>query len=408
MNRRYFLPSFLLVLGIFWYGNSVMPSASSKGLAPDVASFTVAQTAEIVQSQPQEQLELVATFNGAMPAGVTVSQDGRIFVTFPRWGDDVPFTVGEIVDREVIPYPNANINLQNSLPEDSLLSVQSVVVDPNNRLWMLDTGRPLFEPASYGQPKLVGVDLTKNSVFKTLLLPEDVLLPTTYLNDVRFDLTRGAEGIAFITDSSPEGTNGIIAIDLASGDSWRRLGKHPSALPESNFIPKVEGKPLLNRPAEGEPSYMTFGTDGIALSNDGSKLYYCVLSGRQLYSVSLNALSDRNMNEEEVAATVEDLGEKGASDGMESDSMERIYITDYEHNAIRRRSPQKMAGSEETLVFDDRALWPDTLSLANDGYLYFIANQLHRQPGFHKGEDLRKKPYSLFRVAVDAEPVLLK
>ena len=392
MNRiKYFFTLFLLTILIFLYKASA-----------------VAQTKEIAKSRSVGELELVATFDGAMPAGVTVCQDGRIFVTFPRWGDDVPFTVGEVVDNKIVAYPNADINLPNSPPEDSLLSVQSVVVDPDNRLWLLDTGRPMFEPASYGQPKLVGVDLADNSIFKTILLPEDVMLPTTYLNDVRFDLTRGAEGMAFITDSSSEGTNGIIAIDLASGDGWRRLGKHPSTLPEANFIPKVEGRPLLNRPAEGEPNYMTIGADGIAISNDGSKLYYCVLSGRQLYSVSLDALSDRNLGEEEVAATIENLGEKGASDGMESDSMGRIYTTDYEHNAIRRRSPQAMAGSEETLVFDERALWPDTLSLANDGYLYFIANQLHRQPSFHNGEDLREKPYSLFRVAVDAEPVLLK
>ena len=391
MNRiRYFFTLFLLTLSIFLYRESA-----------------VAQTNEIAESQSLGELELVANFSGAMPAGVTVSQDGRIFVTFPRWGDDVPFTVGEVIGDRVVPYPNADINLPNSPPKDSLLSVQSVVVDPDNRLWLLDTGRPLFEPASYGQPKLVGVNLADDSIFQTILLPEDVLLPTTYLNDVRFDLTRG-EGMAFITDSSSEGTNGIITVDLASGDSWRRLGKHPSTLPETNFVPRVEGRPLLNRPADGEPSYMTIGADGIALSNDGSKLYYCVLSGRQLYSVSLDALSDRKLSEEEVAATVEDLGEKGASDGMESDSQGRIYITDYEHNAIRRRSPQAMAGSEETLVFDDRALWPDTLSLANDGYLYFIANQLHRQPSFHNGEDLREKPYSLFRVAVEAEPVLLK
>ena len=33
---------------------------------------------------------------GPMPTGVTVAKGGRIFVNFPRWGDDVPFTVGEI------------------------------------------------------------------------------------------------------------------------------------------------------------------------------------------------------------------------------------------------------------------------------------------------------------------------
>ena len=366
-----------------------------------------AQLPELPQSQTIGELELVKTFDGAMPTGVTVSQEGRIFVNFPRWGDDVAYTVGEIVGDRVVPYPNAEINSNDSNPQDSLLSVQSVVVDPNNRLWILDTGRPLFEPASYGKPKLVGVDLEQNRIFKKILLPEDVALPTTYLNDVRFDLTRGTEGIAFITDSSSEGTNAIIVVDLASGKSWRRLDKHPSTLAEPNFVPIVEGQPLLNRPAEGEPSYMTVGADGIAIANDGTKLYYCVLSGRQLYSVSLDALANENMEDEEVAATVENLGEKGASDGLESDSQGYVYITDYENNAIRRRLPQAMAGSEETLVFDPRVLWPDTLSLANDGYLYFTANQLHRQSGFHNGEDLREKPYSLFRIAVDAEPVLL-
>ena len=367
-----------------------------------------AQLPELPESQSLGELELVATFDGAMPAGVTVSQEGRIFVTFPRWGDDAPFTVAEVIDHEAVPYPNAEINSNNSQPQNSLLSVQSVVVDSNDRLWLLDTGRPLFEPASYGGPKLVGVDLAQNRVFKTILLPEDVALPTTYLNDVRFNLTRGSEGMAFITDSSSEGTNGIIVVDLASGKSWRKLDKHPSTLPEPNFVPRVEGEPLLNRPADGKPSYMTVGTDGMAIASDGSKLYYCVLSGRQIYSVSLDALANENMEDEKVAATIENLGEKGASDGLESDSQGRIYITDYEHNAIRRRSPQAMAGSEETLVFDSRALWPDTLSLATDGYLYFIANQLHRQPSFHNGEDLREKPYSLFRIAVDAQPVLLK
>ena len=55
-----------------------------------------------------------------------------------------------------------------------------------------------------------------------------VALPTTYLNDVRFDLRRGEPGIAFITDSSNQGPNGIIVVDLASGQSWRRLHDHPS------------------------------------------------------------------------------------------------------------------------------------------------------------------------------------
>ena len=68
-----------------------------------------------------------------------------------------------------------------------------------------------------------------------------------------------------------------------------------------------------------------------------------------------------------------------------------------------RRLPD---GTFETLVHDPRLLWPDTMSVA-DGYLYVTANQLHRQPTMHNGQDLREKPYQLFRFKVDARPVRL-
>ena len=83
---------------------------------------------------------------------------------------------------------------------------------------------------------------------------------------------------------------------------------------------------------------------------------------------------------------------------MESDTQGRVYISDYEHDSITRRN---VDGEIETLVHDPRVLWPDTLSLASNGYLYFIVNQIERQGIFHNGQDLRKKPYALFRVKVD-------
>ena len=101
-----------------------------------------------------------------------------------------------------------------------------------------------------------------------------------------------------------------------------------------------------------------------------------------------------------------DEGEKGGGgDGMESDAENCVYTTNYEHNAILRRHPDALY---ETLVHDPCLLWPDTLSLATDGYLYFTVNQLHRGPRFQRGKDLRERPFGLFRVRVDASPVLLR
>ena len=361
---------------------------------------------------PQEKkvgnIEQVASFSDPMPTGVTVSANGRIFVNFPRWGDKVDYTVAEVKNGRTVAYPNAQINRPNTSKQaDSLVSVQSVVVDPQDRLWLLDTGSIKFGPTTYGGPKLVGVDLKQNRVFKTILFPQTVALPTTYLNDIRFDLRRGKAGIAYITDSSGNGSNGIIVVDLDSGKSWRRLNDHPSTKAVKNFLPSVEGQVVRNRPSPKQPSTpITIGSDGIAISADGKTLYYCPLAGRRLYSVSTDALANEQITDEQVAATVVDLGEKGgASDGLESDSQNRVYLTNYEQNAIMRRSPN---GAYETLVNDDRVLWPDTMALARNGYLYFTANQLHRQAQYQNGKDLRQKPYSLFRLRVNAQPVLLK
>ena len=347
-------------------------------------------------------LEVVATFTGPMPTGVSVANSGRIFVNFPKWGDNVEYTVAEVVDGKTVPYPSADINhySQGDDQADKLISVQSVVVDPTgSRLWILDTGSIGFGPTSPGGPKLVGVDLNTNRVTKKIIFPANVALPTTYLNDVRFDLQRGPEGMAFITDSSSSGPNGIIVVDLASGKSWRRLHDHPSTRPDPQFVPVTEGQILQMRIPGRPPARFEVGSDGIAISADGKTLYYCPLTSRHLYSVSVDALVDASKTDNDVAATVKDLGEKGgASDGLESDAEGRVYLSDYEHDAIRRRSTD---GQIETLVHDPRVLWPDTLSLAADGFLYFTANQIERQGVFHDGRDQRQKPYVLFRVKLD-------
>lgn len=368
----------------------------------------VAQLNKLPRIEMAGTLEPVAHFNGAMPTGVTVSQQGRIFVNFPKWGDNVEYSVAEIRNGEAFPYPSAEFNRDEpDAPVASLVSVQSVVVDPIDRLWILDTGSPMFQPTQSGGPKLICIDLATDRVVKTILFPQDVALQTTYLNDIRFDLRRGSAGMAFITDSADKGANGIIVVDLESGVSWRKLHDHPSTKAESlhDFLPIVEGKPLMERQANGTAKPMTMGADGIAISADGSRLYYCPLMSRKLYSVSIDCLCDRDMDEDTVAASVIDEGDKGGgADGLESDAAGYIYATNYEHQAVLRRSPQ---GTWETVAHNSRLMWPDTMSIASDGYLYIIANQLHRQPKYQLGRDLRIKPYTLFRIRLDAQPIRL-
>lgn len=358
------------------------------------------------------QLELVATFDGPMPTGVAVSRAGRVFVNFPRWVDAVQYTVAEVKGGETVPFPDRATNdYRPDAPEAALVSVQSVVVDPADRLWMLDTGTILQGPVAVGGAKMLAVDLTTDKVVRTISFPRDVALPTTYLNDVRFDLRRGADGVAYITDSSGVGPNAIIVVDLATGQSRRRLNDHPSTKPDGKVVPLVEGKPVLEQQPTGRPAPVKFGADGIAISADGERLFYRPISSRRLYSVATDALADPAMSDAQVAATVVDHGRTAITDGMESDARGRLYLTDVENNAVRRLTPPRQGSGRsargEVLASDPRLLWPDTLAVGADGYLYVTANQLHRQPQFNNGRDLRQKPYMLFRTPVDAGPVSL-
>jgi sugar lactone lactonase YvrE len=356
---------------------------------------------------PAGNIEVVTLFEqGPMPTGVAVSDKGRLFVNFPRWGDPVEFTVAEIVNGVVKPYPSAEYNkLNKQYPGETLVSVQSVVVDPTgNRLWMLDTGSINFAPRETRGAKLVGVDLDQNKIVKEIIFPDEVALRTSYLNDVRFDLTRGKEGTAYITDSSSFGDNGLIVVDLASGKSWRRLHRHPSTLATERFAPVVEGKELLARVPFQPEAYVKIGSDGIAISADGKTLYYCPLASRSWYSVSTDALADPDATDAAVAATVKEMPARPfASDGLENDAQGRIYLTDYENNAIRRFNPA--TDTWDIVAAQPSMIWPDSMSLAKDGYLYFTANQLNRQPNYHNGIDQRQRPFVLFRVLTDGTPI---
>ncbi|KAF2742840.1 major royal jelly protein [Sporormia fimetaria CBS 119925] len=369
-------------------------------------------------------LETVHAFFNQWPTGIAVSQSGRIFTNFPGGldpanvynGSNTVFTAGELTSvdaeepypsREINSPPGGAINYTTTPPSGAnypnyLLGVQSVVIDSRDRLWILDTGRVLLPdgsalvPSVYGGPKLIGVDLSTNQIFQTILFPETVAYPDSYLNDVRFDLRNGAS-TAYITDSSSEGRNGIVIVDLGTGESWRHLNLDRSVRSEPQFLPFVWGQPIYMVPAPGEPiTHLSMGSDGIAISADGEHLYYGPIGSRYLYSVPTSLLNDRSLTSELMAQQgVRSHGQKGVSDGFETDSEGRIYMGNMEQNGIVFYDPRN--GPVNMFVRDPKISWADTMSVATDGYLYFTDNQLGFGPLTYLG-DRRKRPFAVFRV----------
>jgi sugar lactone lactonase YvrE len=370
-------------------------SSADGAVAPDGATTDGAAT-----DGAAANLAVSFTFNNQMPTGVAISREGRIFTAYPHWEDPITYTVAELVNGTETPYPDMATNTPSD-PE-KLLSVQSVVIDPANRLWLLDTGSINEGPVMGQFPKLVGIDLSTNHVFKTIHFPADVVLPTTYLNDVRFDLAHGSGGTAFITDSSSMGENAIIVVDLASGNSRRVLRNDPSTKSDPGFQATVLGQPVMvQQTPEMPPMAFTGNIDGIAITSD--RLFYTPLTSHFLYSVSLATLEDAGRSDADIAATIQKEQRSFASDGLYSDAQGHVYLTDWEHNAVWERT----AANQFVMLAQDtaRMFWPDSFALGSDGSLYVTANQLQRRPRFHAGMDQRVKPFYLFKISTEGKPI---
>ena len=190
-------------------------------------------------------------------------------------------------DGSAKPFPDETWNRWDLKPETAgkhLVCVQSVVVDANDALWVLDPAAPMLMSIVPGGPKLVKVDLKTNKVTRVIAFDPSVAKTHTYLNDVRFD---NSKNFAYITDS---GMGGIIVVDLGSGKAHRALDGDASVMPDKSVKIVIDGKPVLG-PTGETPA---FHSDAIALSPDGEYLYYQPIAATTLYRVKTDALRDPN------------------------------------------------------------------------------------------------------------------
>jgi len=347
-------------------------------------------------------LEVVARFFGPGPSGIAVTPSGRIFVGFPRHADDHRGpTLGELKDGRIVPYPDAALSLPSDAPPaDRLISVHGTTTDSRGRLWLIDDGKRAGHPIPDGGAKVVGIDPTTNRIFAKVVLKAPALLADSHMNDLRVDLTHGAEGTAYVADSSFGTSPAIVVVDIATGRQRRVLAHHYSTQPEQEFLTVLEGRPL--RYDAVHPTFPVGGVDGITLSADSTRLYYSPLSSRRLYSIPTDVLANFDASEAQLESAVTNEGEKGAADGLATDRENRIYTTDSEHDAIMRRYPD---GHFDVVARDPRIVWPDGI-FAADHFVYVTLGQWDRLPGFNGGEDLRRPPYLLVRIPIEAPPTI--
>src|SRR5579864_2753859 len=79
------------------WGNILVTFLLAAGGCSGSPAPPTGETPPLVELQAESQLlEETAVFYSCMPAGIAVSRKGRLFVSFPRWGDPVDTTIAEI------------------------------------------------------------------------------------------------------------------------------------------------------------------------------------------------------------------------------------------------------------------------------------------------------------------------
>ncbi|MFC5479011.1 L-dopachrome tautomerase-related protein [Massilia suwonensis] len=341
-------------------------------------------------------IECVAQFEHQV-TGVTVSEDNRIFVNFPRWTEDTAVSVAELLaDGSVKPYPDEEWNAWRNArkdeltPDDHWVCVQSVVADGRGSLWVLDPAAPAQSHVVDGGPKLVRIDLATNKVKQTIAFDEEAAPQGSYLNDVRFSL----EGdYAYITDSGVKGA--LLVVEVASGKAARVLDGDESTQMKKGLDVKADGKVLRRPDGRG----VEFSADGIELSNDGQYLYWQAIKGDTLYRIKTDALRGAGMRGEDVSGEVENYGTNGVNDGLLIPrGTNRMLLTSVEENAVRMRDLDKGPQAPiQTLVQDERLRWPDTFSQGPDGTVYVTTSHI-QDSAFFKPDAPPALPTQLWKL----------
>lgn len=287
--------------------------------------------------------------------GVAVSQEGRLFVNYPYWSGNVPVSVAEISNGVARAYPNMEWNQRTGAR--SFNAVQSVVVDDQNGLWILDTNNPHFKGVNEVGPQLYHFNLTSDELVKIYTFPSGIYQSNSYFNDVRVDTRKQ---IAYMTDS---GDGAIIVLNLETGQSQRLLDDHPSTQNETDHLM-----------CDGHRWENSVHADGIALSPNRDYLYYIALSGHTLYRIPTQALLDETLAPGALAAEVETVKTIPATDGMLFDKKGNLYLGGLETNSVNRLTPK---GELETVMQSPRIRWADSFAIDRDGNLYLTTSQIH-------------------------------
>lgn len=349
-----------------------------------VAPFLLSMPMLTLQAASPE-LHIVAELTTG-PGNITVTPQGRIIISMHQFFNP-DFTVAEVSnDGGLTPFPNAEWaqGSDETMSLDSVLGIQS---DSKGVIWMLDNGL-----RSGYVPKLVAWDSVNNHLHRIIHLPEPVSTELSFVNDLAVDENHQA---IYIADPAPGELAALIVVDLKTGYARRVLQGHKSVVAEDIDL-VIEGEQVLLQRDDGRTVKPRIGVNPIVLDGKAQWLYFAPMSGTSMYRIATEDLINLKLSEQTLAARVQRYSDKPVCDGVTMDKAGVLYISDIAHAAIGTIGRDSQY---HILKQDVRLSWPDAFSFGPKGWLYVVANQLHKTPLFNAGKLQARPPFYIFKIS---------
>jgi len=328
---------------------------------------------------PASEIEIAVT--SEEPIGnVAVSPEGRIFFTIHPESRPEKNKLMEWKNGAALPYPDETF-------QDALITPLGLVVDRQNRLWVIDHGMHGFRGA-----RLLAIDLDSGQIFHEHRFSSGTAPWGSFLQDLRVD---SAGQTVYIADVSfIRKDPAIVVYDMKSGTARRVLGGHPSVSPQDWII----RTPIKDMVFLGGLVALKPGIDGIALDKNDEWLYYGAIAHDGLFRIQTEYLKDPSLSPAQIAEKVEPFSIKPLSDGLAVDAEGNVYITDVEHGAVFVVGQDRQL---KTLVKSGQIRWSDGLSIGPEGWIYLADSAIPHQILQTKAHIREFAPYYIFRFRWD-------
>ncbi|MDQ0064240.1 L-dopachrome tautomerase-related protein [Chryseobacterium lathyri] len=348
-------------------------------------------------AQVQDKLEIVASFATERPGNITVSEDGRVFITMSDPSVS-KYAVKEILQNGTVQnFPDTTWTVkpqQNSIKGiNRTIGIQA----SKDVLWVLDIGDNSVQPKQ--APKLIGWNINTKKLHKVFILPDAVLHISSFLQDFVID---EKHQIAILADMSLGGmiypaVPAFVVVNLETGYSHRVL-ENDKTFQAADEDLVINGRPLSHTYPDGEIVNPHYPLNPIAIDKEMKWIYFGALGGYKIYRIPTESLANEKLTDNQLSQHIEFYAQKPKSDGFKIDKNGKIYVTDVESSAIGIATPK-----DYKILVQDKSLlsWPDGVAIGDDGYLYITTDQLQNKPWWNNGKDDSKPPYYILRMKIE-------